>query len=171
MNPIKIWKKYHKFQKKPGWCGPAVIQMALSYAGVRKRQETIAKAVYKDWWGTSHQLMYAYLKKFFKEINFKNHATVPDLIKHIEKGHIVIVNWWDNLDLNVQESGHYSIAIAYNKKTKTLTLADPSNERSGIWDIEEKEFKRRWYDLLDEHGDKWVEGWLLWINPASRIKS
>ena len=33
-------------QEKSGWCGPAVIQMALLAGGIKKSQKDIAKEVY-----------------------------------------------------------------------------------------------------------------------------
>ena len=53
------WEKLHRFQKKPGWCGPAVIQMVLLAAGIKKTQKEIVKAVYT---GPYEKMMPAYDK-------------------------------------------------------------------------------------------------------------
>ena len=168
MEGVKIWKKYHSFQKKPGWCGPAVIQMVLARASIKKSQVEIAKAVYKKWWGTPQQMILAYLSKFFKIVNFKTNADFKDVYFHLKKGNSVILNWWDDFD-EANPGGHYSIAIGYDGKLHALTLLDPSNQRPGIWMISEKEFQNKWYDTLDVHDRTWIEGWMLWVDPKSKI--
>ena len=168
MEGVKAWKKYHRFQKRPGWCGPAVIQMVLAKCGIKKTQEEIAKEVYKKWWGTTQQITLAYLSRFFKIVNYKNNAAMKDVLFHLKKGHIVILDWWDDFDVEMA-GGHYSIAVEYHPRLKALTLADPSNDRPGIWTISDKEFNAKWYDTLDVHNRTWIEGWMLWVDPKSKI--
>ena len=79
-----------------------------------------------------------------------------------------MVNWWDDLDKDDTEDGHYSLVLDFDKKGGKLTLADPSLGR-GIWKINAKEFNKRWYDSLDTRGNKWVSGWMLWVDPKSKI--
>lgn len=169
MITLKDWKKYHKYQEHPSWCGPAVIHMALLASGIEDiNQAQIAKAVYKDWWGTDQQIMIAYLSKFFSRINYKHDGRISDIKEHLDKGHIVILDWWDDDDAETQD-GHYSIAGDYNQKTKMLTLVDPSNERQGIWEISAKNFTKKWYDSVDVNNKMWINGWMLWIDPTSKI--
>lgn len=163
------WKKYHKYQEKPGWCGPAVIQTALLAGGIEKTQKEIAKEVHKNWWGTTQQIMLAYFSRFFKIVNYKHDATMKDVSLHLKKGHIVILDWWDNIDKEDEPGGHYSIVGDYDYKLKGLTLVDPSNGRPDIWTISDKEFNKNWYDTLDVHDRTWIEGWMLWIDPESKI--
>ncbi len=169
--PISVneWNKHLRFQEKPGWCGPAVIQMVLLVCGIKKTQAEIARQVYKDWWGTTQHIMLAYLSKFFKVVNYKHNATFKDLSLHLKKGHIVILNWWDDIDKDGEPGGHYSIAVDYDYKLRALTLCDPSNSRPGIWTISDREFRERWYDTLDIHNRTRIEGWMLWVDPASKI--
>ena len=164
----KVWKKYHRFQKRPGWCGPAVIQMILAKCGMRKPQAEISRDVYKNWWGTSQQMILAYLSRFFKLVNFKDNATFSDISHHLEKGNLIIVNWWDDFDEN-DPGGHYSVVVDYDSRLVALILADPSNERPGIWTISENEFRPKWYDTLDIRDTKWIKGWMLWVDPKSKI--
>ncbi|MGA3292035.1 MAG: C39 family peptidase [Candidatus Microgenomates bacterium] len=166
---IEAWKKYHRFQEKPGFCGPAVIQMVLLACGINKTQVEIARDVYKDWWGTTQQIILAYLSKFFKIVNYKHNATFKDISSHLKNGHIVILDWWDDVDKEDKADGHYSIAGDYDHKLRALTLVDPSNSRPGIWTISDNEFRKKWYDTLDVHDRTWVEGWMLWIDPSSKI--
>ena len=170
MEKINFWKKFHKFQNKPGLCGPAVIEMILLASGIKKSQSEIARSVYKEWWGTSQQLILAYLSKFFKIVNYKHNATFKDVSFHLNKGHFVVVNWWDDLDTESSAGGHYSIIAGYDHKLRALTLVDPSNDRPGIWTMADKEFNKKWYDTLDVHDRTWIEGWMLWFDPKSKIE-
>lgn len=164
---VEDWKKIHKFQKKGAWCGPAVIQMALSVAGIEKKQENIAEDVYQSWWGTTQQIMIAYLSRFFKELNYIENASLDDVSSHLGKGHIVIVNWWDDLDKDDPPGGHYSIVGEY--KPGVVTLVDPSNGREGVWNIAQAEFEKKWFDTLDVRDQIKINHWMLWIDPASKI--
>jgi hypothetical protein len=168
INTSASWKKYHRFQEKPGWCGPAVIQMVLLKCGIKKTQGEISRDVYKNWWGTPQQMILAYLSRFFKIVNYKQNATLKDVSFHLNKGNIVILDWWDDFEED-SAGGHYSIAINYDSKLRALTLADPSNDRPGIWTVADKEFNLKWYDTLDVHDRTWIEGWMLWIDPKSKI--
>jgi hypothetical protein len=143
--------------------------MALLACGIRKTQKTIARQVYKDWWGTTQQIMLAYFSKYFKIVNYKQNATFKDVSVHLNMGHIVILNWWDDIDKDDEPGGHYSIAISYDHKLRAVTLADPSNGRPGIWTVSDTEFNKKWYDTLDVQDRTWIEGWMLWIDPASKI--
>lgn len=167
MKNIKFWKKIHRFQEKKGWCGPAVIQMVLSACGIKLTQGEISRDVYKSWWGTTPQMMLAYLSRFFKIVNYKRNSKISDISYHLNKDHIVVVDWWDDLD--VEPDGHYSVVVDYDKKTKEVLLADPSRSRKGIWKINAKEFNSKWWDTLDIHGRTWIDGWMLWIDPSSKI--
>ena len=162
------WKKFHRFQEKPGWCGPAVIQMVLLKCGIRRTQAEISRDVYKSWWGTPQQMILAYLSRFFKIVNYKDNATFKDISFHLKKGHLVILNWWDDFDEG-NPGGHYSLAENYDSKLHALTLVEPSNERPGIWTISDSEFREKWYDTLDVHDRTWIEGWMLWVDPSTSL--
>jgi len=144
--------------------------MVLAVGGVKKSQAEIAKAVYKPWWGTNQQIMLAYLSKFFKVVNYKHSATTTDISKHLKKGHIVILDWWDKLDEESPE-GHYSLVGDYDSKAKILTLVDPSKTRKGLWHIAAKDFNPMWYDTLDTNNRTWIDGYMLWVDSTSKISS
>lgn len=161
---VTDWIKYHRFQEKPGWCGPAVIQTALLASGIEVSQKVIAKHVYKDWWGSTQQIVFAYLSKYFGGIHFTQNASLSDISHHLDSGHVIIVNWWDDLDKNDKPGGHYSIIGDYDHKSQTVTLIDPSNSRTGIVLLPEKEFTKKWFDTLDVHDKTRVESWMLWLD-------
>jgi len=37
--------------------------------------------------------------------------------------------------------------------------------------MEKEDFKKRWYDSLDTQDKKWISGWMLWVDPKSKIIS
>lgn len=154
-----------KYQDKSDWCGPAVIQMVLKAASIKKSQKSIAKDVYQPWLGTTQQAMLAYLSRFFNSLGYQENSRKSDINFHLKKKHLVIVNWWDDFDPKDAE-GHYSLILDFNKKASKFTLADPSAKR-GIWQIEAKKFESKWYDYLDIDRKLKLRGWLLWVDPAS----
>ncbi|OGM15022.1 hypothetical protein A3D84_02000 [Candidatus Woesebacteria bacterium RIFCSPHIGHO2_02_FULL_42_20] len=162
------WQKIFRWQQKSDWCGPAVIQMVLAAGGIRATQAKIAKDVFLPWWGVTQQAIYAYLSKYFKSLNFKSNGTIADLTKRLKEGKVIIVNWWDDLEGLDDEDGHYTLLLDVDKKNKKVVLADPSEGR-GIWKMDIKKFRNHWYDSLDLHRKKWVEGWMLWVDPESKI--
>lgn len=135
--------------------------MALLAGGVKKSQKEIADEVC-DESGTPEKLVLSYLSKFYKTIGFKANAKSSDIDSHLKSGHLLIVDWWDNFDPG-DVSGHYSLILNYDKKKDTLKLADPSAGR-GIWEIKVEDFVSRWFDKEDDYN-----GWLLWLNPSSKI--
>ena len=168
-NTVEFWQQYHKYQEQEGWCGVGVVQMAiLAGAGVYVAQKEIAKDIFIPWWGTPQQLMLAYLSRYFEKVNYKHGSTIRDISFHLDKGHICIVNFWDNFLDGEEGDGHYSIVAVCKKGF--ITLIDPSQEREGIWTMATKRFNPHWYDTIETQDKLYVEGWLLWVNPESRIK-
>ena len=149
----------------------ACVQMAiLAGTGVLVPQNEIAKDIYLDWWGSPQQLVLAYLSRYFKKVNYKHSATIRDIAFHLnQREDICIVNFWDDfLDGEIGD-GHYSVVAECRKGI--ITLIDPSQERDGIWSLSTRVFNAHWYDTIETQGKLYVAGWLLWINPESRIKN
>jgi ABC-type bacteriocin/lantibiotic exporter with double-glycine peptidase domain len=167
INGIEFWQKHHKYQSFSGWCGVAVVQMVLFACDINRPQWLIAKDILKSWWGVSHQLMLAYLSMYFKLVNYKNSATLKDIRYHLDNGHIVVVNWWDNIEDETVGDGHYSIVAEYHNKK--ITLVDPSKERNGFCELSSSEFLSHWYDYVDTRNKTYVAGWMLWVKPESKI--
>jgi ABC-type bacteriocin/lantibiotic exporter with double-glycine peptidase domain len=162
------YRNIFRWQQKDGWCGPAVIQMALAAGGIRTAQAIIARKVFQSWWGTNQQSIYAYLSQYFKHLGFKEGAYLKHVKYHLDRKHIVIVNWWDDYDKE-DADGHYTLVVKVDLKTKRIHLADPA-KGNGFWSLTTNDFNKRWYDILDIHGKKWIDGWMLWLDPHSRIK-
>ncbi|OGM56816.1 hypothetical protein A3A50_03800 [Candidatus Woesebacteria bacterium RIFCSPLOWO2_01_FULL_38_20] len=165
----KEYSRILRYQQEDGWCGPAVVQMALAVGRIRKTQKAVAKDIYQPWWGTTQQAIHAYLSKYFSRLNSKNNSKISDILYHLNKDHAIIVNWWDDINTDPDDAdGHYCLILDYDQKNRKLVLADPS-ERRGIWKMGRKDFNDRWYDAIDLAGKKWIDGWMLWIDPTSRI--
>lgn len=111
--------------------------------------------------------MVAYLSRFFSELNFKINSSIADIETHLNQSHIVIVDWWDDLDddPNDPPDGHYSIVASVDRKQGTLKLIDPSAR--GIWEMKLSDFEARWYDFLDVDQKIRQPRWLLWLAPSS----
>lgn len=163
------YKNIFRWQKKDGWCGPAVIQMALASGGTRIPQKKIAKQVFQPWWGTTQQSIYAYLSQYFKRLGFKEGAYLRNVKYHLNKKHLVIVNWWYDYENPKDADGHYTLIVKVDSQRRKVHLADPA-EGNGFWSLTTNDFNKRWYDSLDVRNKKWVSGWMLWLDPASRIK-
>lgn len=159
------YRKIFRFQQKSGWCGPAVIHMAMVAGGFAISQAKIAKEVFLPWWGTPQNVIFAYLSQYFGEIDFKYRSQIADIKKHLAKGEIIIVDWWDDLDPTDIE-GHYSLIFDYLPRTEKFVVGDPQR---GITKMKASEFAKRWYDFLDVGRKKRIDGWMLWLNPRSRL--
>ena len=172
MPKIVFSENFYRPQENPAWCGPAVIQMilAVSDSDIENPQPEIAGEVCLPWWGTAQEMMFAYLSRFFGNIDFKDNASIEDIKQRLNSGYTVVVNWWDNLDASEEspEDGHYSLIVDYDDEAQTLTLADPISSR-GIWRIAQKDFENLWFDFLDPQRKKQVKGWMLWVDPKSKI--
>lgn len=159
---------FHRFQKKPSWCGPAVITMILAAAGINQSQAAIAKKVVKPNWGTPHVHMLNYLDSSFGRLEVIQPAELEELYEHLDVGHLVILNIWDDLNPLDPPDGHYVLAVSHDPTAHTITLADPSNDRGGLWDIADADLSKRWYDFVDVHMRQKVQHWMLWVDLASK---
>lgn len=90
-----------------------------------------------------------------KKLGFKIHAktgmTVEELKKFLDNGIPVICAiqaWGDPKYYKTKESGHYVVAIGYDKKK--MYFEDPSIEGKRGW-LSHKDFDERWHDM-DAHG-------------------
>lgn len=162
-----FWQKIHREQEKSGWCGVAIIQMLLEASGIEKSQKEIKKDVYLEWLGVDPYVMTAYLARFFKNLGYKEQATIADIERQLKLGRLVVVDWWDDLD-PADPEGHYCLVSALDKNKGILTFLDPSEGR-GIWDFSLSEFKKRWYDYIDVNYKLKLKGFLLWLDPRSKI--
>lgn len=159
------WEKHHRFMpRNSGLCGPTTIWMILNACEIKKSLLAITLATWKRWYGTPSILLTAYLKKYFCLVNYKVGSSISDISRHIKQGHIVIINFQDGEEDELE--GHYAIVSEYKKGS--LTLIDSSNEHPWKWEISTKKLKERWYDDLTEDGKLYHTGFMIWLDPKSK---
>ena len=120
--------------------------------------------------GTTQQSLFAYLSKFFGKIGFREGARFRHVRYHLSRGHIVIVNWWDDLEENDGDDGHYTLIHSIRPDGSSIRMIDPTEDR-GIWNMKTRAFLKRWYDYLDVQNSKRLDRWFMWIDPGSKIST
>jgi hypothetical protein len=159
------WEKHHRFMPHSGLCGPTTIWMILDACGIKKSLPSICFYTWKPWYGAPSILLTAFLKRYFRLVNYKVGSSIEDISRHIKLGHIVIINFQDG-DGDEELEGHYAIVSEYRRGT--LTLIDSSNEHPWKWEISTKKLKERWYDNLTEDGKLYHTGFMVWVDPKSK---
>ncbi|MCK5473798.1 MAG: C39 family peptidase [Candidatus Aenigmarchaeota archaeon] len=131
--------KIKPFKQTKGYCGPASLKMLLSYYGIDKSEDYLAKLV-----GASREtgcgedgLMDAGKKLGFKAYS-KVESSIEELKELIEKGIPVMVAWF-----SPEENGHYSLVIGFEKNK--IVMNDPHFGKEIKMDI--KQFLIRWFDF------------------------
>lgn len=119
--------------------------------------------------GTTQHSLFAYLSKFFGRIGFKEDARFQHVRYHLSRGHIVIVNWWDDLEEGAGDDGHYTLVQSIRSDGSSIRMIDPCEYR-GIWNIKTRAFLKRWYDYLDVQNTKRLDRWFMWIDPESKVR-
>jgi ABC-type bacteriocin/lantibiotic exporter with double-glycine peptidase domain len=133
-------------QKKPSFCGPAVLKIVMDYYGVFAEEEELAKlANTHETWGTSIDGMVSAAKHFGFDVFYKEDASINDLKNYVlEKNQPVIVRWF------FEDTGHYSIVADITGKN--IVMADPLSKifslaKKRIIPIEK--FSKIWFDLAE----------------------
>ncbi len=126
------------FEQKPGYCGPASLKMVLSYFGVDKSEEELARLsnCSKSKGVETKSLLSAAKKLGFKGF-VKDFSDVKDIKKFLNKKIPVIVDWFS------VDDGHYSVVVGMDRKN--VYLQDPELGRLKV--IKIKDFKTVWFDF------------------------
>lgn len=156
-------------QKTVSHCGPAAIEMLLSFLGKKVSQDKLVSKTgsSRKWFemhGTNVQELANSVKKTFPNLVFwyKKESSLKDLSRAInEFGHPVGIEWqgiFDYEDIDYDPSygeedddpGHYCVATAINNKKGTMRIADPERHYAGNdRRIAVSVFKKRWWDTND----------------------
>jgi hypothetical protein len=133
-------------QKLDHTCGPAVLSAIFSYWGEHVREEDLAEELKSDpIGGTSpDRLNYAAMSRGFHTM-WRERMTNAELRRHLNIGRPVIVTvqaWATPTELK-GDSGHYVIAIDYDKEN--VYFEDPALDDCRGY-IPWKELDSRWYD-------------------------
>ena len=168
---IMVGRKPYVYQERDvkGWCGPAVLALALESVGISVSQSELAKiAPYDPDWGTDHEAMLAGARAFVLgayEVIGKSLAELGQLAQK----KAVILNFMDT-ELGVEprhgagngEDGHY---VALDKIIgNDVWVMDPnpiSPGYGGLRKIDRNWLDRHFWDI--DRGNKVVERWALVI--------
>lgn len=143
-------------------CGPATLEMLLSFAGVYVNQTKIIHAVtatnkLKNQGMTIEELAIA-TTLVAPGLNFwfKRYSTMEELFSLVNEFHRPVgVEWQGVFEDDEEEEegededpGHYSVVTGLNKKENRVTLADPYKTYAGKdRHFTLLEFERRWWDI------------------------
>lgn len=105
--------------QKWNYCGPAVLELCLRYVGIGLDQDFIAHAVKKGAGTPMHELV-AFLREQGIEAR-RVEATVDVVKASLDLGYPVI------LEDDYSATRHVVVAIGYDERLGTLTVADPMN--------------------------------------------
>ncbi|MDP3710290.1 MAG: C39 family peptidase [bacterium] len=131
-----------------GMCGPASLKMVLSYYGVEKTEQELARLCQTD---TGLGTNAASLKRAAESLGFnveiKNQSTFNDVQKWLDKKVPVIANWFSRGRTDYDDSsvadGHYSPVVGLDEQY--IYLQDP--EIGGLRKIARDDFLRVWFDF------------------------
>lgn len=131
-------------------CGPASLQMVLSFFNDHKSEACIAKKAHTDKEaGTAHKWMIEVAERegFYCYVN--NNSSLEELKNFIGTGLPVIVHFTEPSG----EESHYSVIKGFGKKQ--LILNDPWNGKD--FKIKEKDFLSRWHgNVANNNYKKWM---------------
>lgn len=158
-------------QKTPSHCGPAVMQMLLSYLKVKTTQDEVVAAGKVQrrirQYGMRPDMMATALKSLSPKhaLWFKQNATMADIATLIEKYKTPVgINWQglfyhtaleEKLSGSKSDRGHYSIIVGINKKHTQIAILDPYHDHQANPRIfSYRWFYRRWWDYVTEPDKK-----------------
>ena len=142
-------------QKTDAHCGPAVLEMLVTFLGRRINQDkfvTAAEVAHKlKNHGMTITELGAAVSKLAPELTFwfKQHATAADLARVVNKyKYPVGVEWRGEFGKHSDgDDGHYSIVTHIDKKKKTIMLSDPFRVFAGTdRTFPLSQFVRKWWD-------------------------
>jgi len=146
---MKLKVPYYK-QKEEWTCGPASLQMAMSFLGEFRTQEELAKLLKLEengWTGNDDMVRAAQKAGFYCYV--AKETTVEEIKYFISLGYPVIVNY---IEPKGQE-GHFSVVHGYGWFTKKIIMHDPYHGKNIKWS--EKKFLNWWRSGFESH-TRWM---------------
>jgi ABC-type bacteriocin/lantibiotic exporter with double-glycine peptidase domain len=155
-SPNPAFPKIKRIRQQTDYhCGPAVVVMLASYVDTKIRQHDviIAANVQKSYRqrGMTISELGKGLKFLCPDLTFwyKNEANIDDLDSLINTHHFPVGIEWQGAfgQYADEDSGHYSVVTAIDRKENIITLSDPFYYFAGtdrIFPIDE--FISRWWD-------------------------
>jgi predicted double-glycine peptidase len=131
--------KLKLFRQSKGYCGPASLKMVLSFYGINKTENYLAKITKSSRTnGCSEEDIVKAAKKLGLKGYIKQNSSVNELKKLVKKEIPVIVDWF-----SPEVGGHFSVVLGFEKDK--IILADPHFGEIKKHKI--KWFQERWFDL------------------------
>ena len=141
-----------------GMCGPACLKMVLKYWGISKTEKEIAdlRPIPSDV-NTSDKDIQNIAESFGMNVEIKNHSTLEDMERWLNKKTPVIVDWFtrgrsDYSDSEVAD-GHYSIVVGLDENF--VYIQDP--EIGSLRTLKRDDFMKVWFDFTGEMIHSWDE--------------
>lgn len=157
-------------QKTSSHCGPASVEMLLSYLGKRISQDGLVKksGSSKNWFilhGANVRELSVAVKKAFPSLSFwyKKNSSLKDLSRAVNEFNCPVgVEWQGIFDYDEtvdydpsygeedDDPGHYCVVTAIDTKKDVMRIADPERHYAGHdRKIAVSIFKKRWWDNND----------------------
>jgi predicted double-glycine peptidase len=132
-------------------CGAKALQTVMAYYGVEIREDELIKELGTGKDGTRVEKMISVAEGRGFRVEARQHWSVRDLKRYIDKGHpvIVLLQAWAERYMTLKdwrndyEDGHYAVVIGHAKGV--LLFEDPASFRR-TW-LREYEFLARWHDM------------------------
>jgi tetratricopeptide (TPR) repeat protein len=147
-------KNVEFIDQSSGYCGPAVLTMAMRRAGQNIEVEEVASQVYTPGLHGSLQadIVSAARRQGLMAITIQN---LPTLLNEVSAGHPVII--FENLGLSWAPQWHYALVLGYDLQKQEVIL-HTGHDAYYHWDM--KKFERSW--MLGDY-------WGLVVLPAGEI--
>ncbi|MDB5225501.1 MAG: hypothetical protein JWL87_453 [Candidatus Adlerbacteria bacterium] len=140
-------------QENEGYCGPAVLQMALAALGTDLSQKELAEEAYTPLndpdHGTEVADMVRVLEAHGARVQAQNGTALADVAAALEAGKIAVIAFTERH----YGWGHYSIIKKID--ATHVHLLDP-DEDSGGEPMAREEFESRWQDPKHTKTDHWA---------------
>ncbi len=133
-------------------CGPASLKIVLSYYGIDKSENELAKLCgTNEDLGTDDQGIRNAAESLGFKVAIKNNSNIEDIEEWLQKDIPVIVNWFtrgriDYTDEDVAD-GHYSVVEGIDEDY--ICLQDP--EIGGRRKLEKEDFMTVWFDFTGKY--------------------
>lgn len=138
LEPFHLIEKVNFINQTSGYCGPAVLTMAMNSTGHKITVEEVAKQVYTQGLRGSLQadLISASRRQGLMAVQIRD---LSNLLDEVSAGHPVII--FENLGLSWAPNWHYALIIGYDLK-KEEVIMHSGHDPFYHWDM--KKFERSW---------------------------
>lgn len=141
-----------------GMCGPASLKIVLSYYGIEKTEEELARVCKTDPdLGTTAENIVSAAESVGLKGEIKNTSSFDDIQSWLTKEVPIIVNWFSRGRTDYEESevpdGHYSVVADIDDQY--IHLQDP--EIGKLRKIKRDDFFRVWFDFKGSHITSWED--------------